>query len=134
MQFTTFLAFTMISLVISAIALRADELYPTRPRAIGTGLGGAWLRLGSSRVRIFVGWVVAGFRHPICLRRVCLCGFGRRSGNALDRVRPTPITDIRLHLTCQLVSCRRLTWRQFVVNKPSTDYVLNKRLWNALSH
>jgi len=57
MQFTTFLAFTMTSLVISAIAVRADELYQTRPRAIGTGLGGAWLRLGSSRVRIFVGWV-----------------------------------------------------------------------------
>ena len=30
-------------------------------RALGTGLGSAWLRLGSSSGPILVGWIIAGF-------------------------------------------------------------------------
>ena len=39
-----------------SLYLYSAELYPTRLRALGTGFGSAWLRLGS-----FVGPVVVGF-------------------------------------------------------------------------
>ena len=56
-----------------------------------------------------------------------LVGVKSRSGDA----RPgwsDPDNGHSCYLTCQLVLCRRLTSRQFVVNKPATDYVPKKRL------
>lgn len=55
------LAYAMVQTVTFSLYLYSAELYPTRLRAIGTGLGSAWLRLGSAAGPIIVGWVIADF-------------------------------------------------------------------------
>ena len=42
-----------------SLYLYSAEIYPTRLRALGTGLGSAWLRLGSSAGPLVVGWTIA---------------------------------------------------------------------------
>jgi putative MFS transporter len=54
------LAYAIVQTITFSLYLYSAELYPTRLRAIGTGLGSAWLRLGSSTGPILVGWVIAG--------------------------------------------------------------------------
>jgi MFS transporter, putative metabolite:H+ symporter len=53
------LAYAIVQTVTFSLYLYSAEIYPTRLRAIGTGLGSAWLRLGSSAGPILVGWVIA---------------------------------------------------------------------------
>ena len=55
------LAYAMVQTVTFSLYLYSAELYPTRLRAIGTGLGSAWLRLGSSTGPLAVGWVIANY-------------------------------------------------------------------------
>jgi MFS transporter, putative metabolite:H+ symporter len=55
------LAYAIIQTVTFSLYLYSAELYPTRLRAVGAGLGGAWLRLGSSAGPVLVGWITAGF-------------------------------------------------------------------------
>jgi MFS transporter, putative metabolite:H+ symporter len=55
------LAYAIVQTVTFSLYLYSAELYPTRLRAIGAGLGGAWLRLGSSAGPVLVGWIIAGF-------------------------------------------------------------------------
>ncbi len=55
------LAYAIVQTITFSLYLYSAELYPTRLRAIGTGVGSAWLRLGSSAGPILVGWVIAGF-------------------------------------------------------------------------
>jgi putative MFS transporter len=55
------LAYAIVQTITFSLYLYSAELYPTRLRAIGTGLGSAWLRLGSSAGPIVVGSVIAGF-------------------------------------------------------------------------
>jgi putative MFS transporter len=55
------LAYAIVQTVTFSLYLYSAELYPTRLRAIGTGLGSAWLRLGSSAGPVIVGTVIAGF-------------------------------------------------------------------------
>ena len=55
------LAYAIVQTITFSLYLYSAELYPTRMRAIGTGLGSAWLRLGSSAGPIVVGSVIAGF-------------------------------------------------------------------------
>ena len=97
MQFTTFLAVTIASLVISAIAVRADELSDAtagdrhRPRQ---RLAAAWFFQRSDlRQRVIAGssiqYLFAVFAYVVLV------------GALVTRsIRPIPITDIRLHLTC----------------------------------
>jgi MFS transporter, putative metabolite:H+ symporter len=53
------LAYAIVQTITFSLYLYSAELYPTRLRAIGTGLGSAWLRLGSSAGPLLVGWVIA---------------------------------------------------------------------------
>lgn len=55
------LAYAINQTITFSLYLYSAELYPTRLRAIGTGLGSAWLRLGSSVGPILVGSVLSGF-------------------------------------------------------------------------
>ena len=53
------LAYAIVQTVTFSLYLYSAEIYPTRMRAIGTGAGSAWLRLGSSAGPMLVGWVMA---------------------------------------------------------------------------
>ncbi len=55
------LAYAIVQTITFSLYLYSAELYPTRLRAVGTGVGSAWLRLGSSSGPILVGWVIAAF-------------------------------------------------------------------------
>jgi MFS transporter, putative metabolite:H+ symporter len=55
------LAYAIVQTITFSLYLYSAELYPTRLRAIGTGLGSAWLRLGSATGPIVVGWVIADY-------------------------------------------------------------------------
>jgi len=55
------LAYAIVQTITFSLYLYSAELYPTRLRAIGTGVGSAWLRLGSSSGPLLVGWIIAGF-------------------------------------------------------------------------
>ncbi|MGG5818558.1 MFS transporter [Falsiroseomonas sp. HW251] len=54
------LAYAVVQTITFSLYLYSAELYPTRLRAIGTGLGSAWLRLGSSAGPLLVGAVISG--------------------------------------------------------------------------
>jgi putative MFS transporter len=53
------LAYAIVQTITFSLYLYSAELYPTRLRAFGTGLGSAWLRLGSAAGPIVVGWLMA---------------------------------------------------------------------------
>jgi putative MFS transporter len=53
------LAYAGVQTITFSLYLYSAELYPTRLRAIGTGLGSAWLRLGSSAGPLLVGGLMA---------------------------------------------------------------------------
>ncbi|WP_264627317.1 MFS transporter [Candidatus Symbiopectobacterium sp. NZEC135] len=53
------LSYAIIQTVTFSLYLYSAEIYPTRMRAIGTGLGSGWLRLGSSAGPIVVGTIMA---------------------------------------------------------------------------
>ena len=53
------LSYAIIQTVTFSLYLYSAEIYPTRLRALGTGLGSAWLRLGSSAGPLITGWVMA---------------------------------------------------------------------------
>ena len=55
----TCLAYGVTQTVTYSLYLYSAEIYPTRLRALGTGLGSAWLRLGSSAGPMVVGWTIA---------------------------------------------------------------------------
>ncbi|MBR0713173.1 MFS transporter [Bradyrhizobium liaoningense] len=55
------LAYAIVQTITFSLYLYSAELYPTRLRAMGTGFGSAWLRLGSSAGPIVVGWIIASF-------------------------------------------------------------------------
>lgn len=54
------LAYAILQTISFSLYLYSAELYPTRLRAVGTGFGSAWLRIGSSIGPAMVGFVVAG--------------------------------------------------------------------------
>lgn len=54
------LSYAAVQTITFSLYLYSAELYPTRLRAMGTGLGSAWLRLGSSTGPILVGYIMAG--------------------------------------------------------------------------
>jgi putative MFS transporter len=53
------LAYAIVQTVTFSLYLYSAEIYPTRLRALGTGTGSAWLRLGSSAGPIIVGFTMA---------------------------------------------------------------------------
>jgi putative MFS transporter len=53
------LAYAIVQTITFSLYLYSAEIYPTRLRAIGTGCGSAWLRLGSSAGPILVGGIMA---------------------------------------------------------------------------
>jgi putative MFS transporter len=53
------LAYAIVQTITFSLYLYSAEIYPTRLRAIGTGFGSAWLRLGSSAGPILVGGIMA---------------------------------------------------------------------------
>ena len=53
------LAYAIVQTITFSLYLYSAEIYPTRLRAIGTGFGSAWLRLGSSAGPLLVGWLMA---------------------------------------------------------------------------
>ncbi len=55
------LAYAIVQTVTFSLYLYSAEIYPTRMRAIGTGTGSAWLRLGSSAGPMLVGFVMSSF-------------------------------------------------------------------------
>ncbi|WP_290686820.1 MULTISPECIES: MFS transporter [unclassified Haematobacter] len=54
-------AYAVVQTITFSLYLYSAELYPTRLRALGTGLGSAWLRLGSFAGPLVVGWTMAHF-------------------------------------------------------------------------
>lgn len=54
------LGYAMIQTVTFSLYLYSAELFPTRLRALGTGIGSAWLRLGSAMGPLVVGMAVSG--------------------------------------------------------------------------
>ncbi len=54
-------AYAVLQTIAFSLYLYSAELYPTRLRAVGTGLGSAWLRAGSSIGPMMVGWIVGDF-------------------------------------------------------------------------
>ncbi|MBD8496124.1 MFS transporter [Pseudomonas syringae] len=54
------LGYALIQTVTFSLYLYSAELYPTRLRALGTGVGSAWLRLGSAAGPLVVGLAVSG--------------------------------------------------------------------------
>lgn len=63
------LAYAILQTVTFSLYLYSSEIYPTRLRTIGTGLGSAWLRAGSSVGPILVGSIVgfAGIQYVFLL-------------------------------------------------------------------
>lgn len=55
------LAYAIVQTITFSLYLYSAEIYPTRLRAIGTGLGSAWLRFGSFMGPLIVGWTMAYF-------------------------------------------------------------------------
>lgn len=55
------LAYAVLQTIAFSLYLYSAELYPTRLRALGTGCGSAWLRLGSSSGPPIVEWVVSNY-------------------------------------------------------------------------
>ncbi|WP_233981505.1 MFS transporter [Pectobacterium versatile] len=55
------IAYAILQTITFSLYLYSSELYPTRLRAIGTGLGSAWLRAGSAVGPILVGFIVGNF-------------------------------------------------------------------------
>ncbi|TWB42768.1 putative MFS transporter [Rhizobium sp. ERR 922] len=53
------LAYAIVQTVTFSLYLYSAEIYPTRLRAIGTGAGSAWLRLGSSAGPIVTGFLLS---------------------------------------------------------------------------
>ncbi|THF50049.1 MFS transporter [Allorhizobium terrae] len=53
------LAYAIVQTVTFSLYLYSAEIYPTRLRAIGTGAGSAWLRLGSSAGPLLVGFLMS---------------------------------------------------------------------------
>jgi putative MFS transporter len=53
------LSYAIVQTITFSLYLYSAEIYPTRIRAIGTGLGSAWLRLGSSVGPLLTGWTMA---------------------------------------------------------------------------
>jgi len=54
-------AYAVIQTIAFSLYLYSAELYPTRLRAVGTGLGSAWLRIGSSIGPALVGTIVGNY-------------------------------------------------------------------------
>ena len=54
-------AYAVLQTIAFSLYLYSAELYPTRLRAIGTGLGSAWLRIGSSIGPALVGTIVGNY-------------------------------------------------------------------------
>jgi putative MFS transporter len=54
-------AYAIIQTIAFSLYLYSAELYPTRLRAVGTGLGSAWLRIGSSIGPALVGTIMGTF-------------------------------------------------------------------------
>jgi putative MFS transporter len=68
------LAYAIVQTITFSLYLYSAELYPTRLRAMGTGLGSAWLRLGSSAGPILVGYIMgaAGIQYVFATFAVVL--------------------------------------------------------------
>jgi len=58
-------AYAILQTITFSLYLYSAEIYPTRLRAIGTGLGSAWLRAGSAIGPVMVGIIVGdlGIRY-----------------------------------------------------------------------
>lgn len=54
-------AYAILQTITFSLYLYSSELYPTRLRAVGTGLGSAWLRAASSIGPLMVGVVMGNF-------------------------------------------------------------------------
>lgn len=54
------LGYALVQTVTFSLYLYSAELFPTRLRALGTGIGSAWLRLGSATGPLVVGVAVSG--------------------------------------------------------------------------
>lgn len=55
------IVYAVLQTIAFSLYLYSAELYPTRLRAIGTGMGSAWLRAGSSIGPMMVGFLMADF-------------------------------------------------------------------------
>lgn len=55
------LAYAIVQTITFSLYLYSAEIYPIRLRALGTGLGSAWLRLGSFAGPLVVGFTMAHF-------------------------------------------------------------------------
>lgn len=52
-------SYAIVQTITFSLYLYSAEIYPTRLHAIGTGLGSAWLRLGSTVGPMLTGWTIA---------------------------------------------------------------------------
>ncbi|TAN30209.1 MAG: MFS transporter [Castellaniella sp.] len=59
------LAYAIVQTITFSLYLYSAEIYPTRLRTIGTGIGSAWLRLGSSVGPLVVGFTMTYFNIQV---------------------------------------------------------------------
>ena len=59
------LAYAIVQTITFSLYLYSAEIYPTRLRAIGTGIGSAWLRLGSTVGPLIVGLTMTHFNIQV---------------------------------------------------------------------
>ncbi len=91
------LAYGLLSSVNVLLYLYTPEIYPTRMRALGTGIATACLRLGSSAGPAIIGFFVAGGKLPwvflafagVCsVALVCAWGMVETRGRSLEEIAP----------------------------------------------
>lgn len=92
------LAYAMVQTITFSLYLYSAELYPTRLRALGTGLGSAWLRLGSAAGPMVVGtimgaagiqYVFAAFAGVLLVGAIITMAFATETkGQVLEELSP----------------------------------------------
>jgi putative MFS transporter len=90
-------AYGLLGTTTALLYLYTPEIYPTRMRAIGTGLATSWLRLASAAGPAIVG-VVLGSRGigMVFLMFALVCGVGAVAATRMVETRERSLEEIAL--------------------------------------
>jgi putative MFS transporter len=141
------LAYAIVQTITFSLYLYSAEIYPTRLRAVGTGFGSAWLRLGSSAGPILVGGIMASlginvvFGAFACVLLVggivtALCGIETK-GRELEDYRRNSMGEGNIYQRHGRLSqpCRAGRRPMHSRTTPNTEHsVLNTKLRLRLLH